>query len=562
MKKITLFLFAAVLTISAMAQSVQEGINHLYAERNVSAKGVFDKLLATNPNNIDAIYWLGQTYIAMEDLAGAKAVYQKALASNGNIPLVIVGMGHIDLLENRQPEARQKFETALTASRGRKGDDPNILNAIGRANVESRTGDIAYAISKLNAAAQLSPSNSDIFINLGNAYRKAKDGGQAITAYMRAASSNAALANYRMARVYETQRSWEVVTRHLDQAIAADPKFAPAYLRQYVYALFHKNDYAAADEWAKKYIASSDPSIQNEYFRAQALYQQKNYDEAITIGNRILADKSQKPSPSVYRLLAYSTMALGDTAGAKVFVDQLFANAPKDEFVTKDYTLKATIYSKVSPQDVVDIYMDAASEDTTLRNKLAILQEALTWAKESNRKIPEGDIRLALFKLTPNPNPALMFPIGLAYYQGNAFQRADSAFQAYSAAFPDSVYGYLWSARSLARIDTAGTQGLAIGQYEKLLEIASKDVVKNKSHGMEAAANLTSYHVNVKGDKEKGIYYLTRALEFDPTNENFKINLEKLKRPAAAVKQTPAKPAAKSPVKKKAAPKPAPKKKS
>jgi tetratricopeptide (TPR) repeat protein len=557
MKKITLFLFATVLTITAMAQSVQEGINHLYAERNVSAKGVFDKLLATNPNNIDAIYWLGQTHIAMDDLAGAKAVYQKALATNGNIPLVIVGMGHIDLLEGRTSEARQRFETALTASRGKKGDDPTILNAVGRANVESRTGDIAYAISKLNAAAQLAPSNPDIYINLGNAYRKAKDGGQAISSYMRALNSNAALANYRMARVYETQRNWDIVTEFLNKAIAADPKFAPAYLRQYVYALFHKNDYSAADEWAKKYIASSDPSVQNEYFRAQALYQQKNFQEALNIGKRILDDKSIKPGASVYRLMAYSNLALGDTLAAKTYVDQLFSNAPKDEFVTKDYTLKATIYSKVSPQDVVDIYMDAASEDTTLKNKVAILQEALTWARENNKKIPEGDIRLALFKLMPNPNPASLFNIGLAYYQGGAFKRADSAFQGYSAAFPDSTFGYLWSARALSRIDSTGAQGLAIPQYEKLLEIAAKDPVRHKSLGMEASVNLADYYVNVKKDKEKGIFYLTRGLEFDPANETFKSNIEILKRPPA-VRQTPSKPVAKP----KAATKTAPKKKS
>jgi Flp pilus assembly protein TadD len=48
-------------------------------------------------------------------------------------------------------------------------------------------GDPAYAIAKLNAAAQLAPNNADIYINLGNAYRKSKDGGQAVTAYIKAA---------------------------------------------------------------------------------------------------------------------------------------------------------------------------------------------------------------------------------------------------------------------------------------------------------------------------------------------------------------------------------------
>ncbi len=557
MKKITLLFVAAIFTMTAMAQSVQEGINHLYAERFTSAKGIFEKMLASNPNNIDAIYWLGQTQLASDDLAGAKATYQKALAASGNAPLLLVGMGHVDLIEGRTAEARQRFESALTMSRGRKGDDPNVLNAIGRANVESRTGDIAYAISKLNAAAQLAPANPDIFINLGNAYRKAKDGGNAITSYMRALNSSAAIANYRMARVYETQRNWDIVTEFLNKAIAADPKFAPAYLRQYVYALLYKNDYNAADEWAKKYIASSDPSVQNEYFRAQALFQQKKYDEAIGIGKRVVEEAGAKSSASVYRLLAYSYLAKGDTTTARTYVDQLFQNIKTDELVTKDYTLKATIYAREKPEDVVNIYLDAASDDTTLRNKVAILQEALTWARENNKKIPEGDIRLELYKIIPNPNPASLFQIGLPYYQGGAFKRADSVFQAYSSYFPDSTFGYLWSARALGRIDSTMSEGLAIPQFEKLLEVASKDKVKNKSYGVEAAANLANYWVNVKGDKTKGIYYLERALEFDPENQSFKATIDRLKKPPAVTKpasskkttttkpKQPAKPAAK-----------------
>jgi tetratricopeptide (TPR) repeat protein len=541
-KTVTLFLFAVMLSISAFAQSIQEGVNHLYAERTSSAKAVFDKLLAANPNNLEAVYWLGQTHLINQDVPGARSVYERALAANGNAPLILVGMGHVELIEEKKSEARQRFETAISLSRGKKGDDPNILNAIGRANVESSTGDIAYAIAKLTQASQLAPNNSDVYINLGNAYRKAKDGGQAVTAYMRATANLPALANYRMARLYETQRNWDIVMEHLNRAIAADPKFAPAYLRHYVYNLFHKNDYNAADEWAKKFIANTDQSVQNDYFRAQALYQQKNYNEAINVSQNIIQQSgNQKINPSVFRLLSYSYMEKGDTSLAKNYVDQLFEKADKDEFVAKDYTLKAAIYSKESPEQVVNIYLDAANEDTSIRNKQLILLEAIDWARANNKKIPEGDLRLELYKISPDPNPAILFQVGLPYYQGGAFKRADSAFKAYSQHFPDSTFGYLWSARSLSRIDSTMEQGLAIPMFEKLLEVSEKDKERNKAYGVEAAANLASYYVNVKGDREKGILYLTKALEFDPSNEAFKSNLDKLRgsaKPAAAKKPT------------------------
>ena len=65
MKKTSIALMIACL-VSAhtmYAQSIQDGVRDLYAERYKSAKSIFEKLVAANPNSIDAIYWLGQTHI-------------------------------------------------------------------------------------------------------------------------------------------------------------------------------------------------------------------------------------------------------------------------------------------------------------------------------------------------------------------------------------------------------------------------------------------------------------------------------------------------------------------
>ncbi|ANE50952.1 tetratricopeptide repeat protein [Flavisolibacter tropicus] len=537
-KSASLLTLSVFLTIASFAQSIQEGVGHLYAERYSSARSTFEKMIAANPNNMEAVYWLGQVQLAEDNIAGARQVYEKALTSNGNAPLVLAGMGQVELEEGKTNEARQHFEQAISLSKGKKGTDPNVLNAVGRANVEVKGGDAAYAITKLNEAAQLAPNNADVLITLGNAYRQAKEGGKAVEYYMKAAQGNPALANYRMALVYKTQRNWDVVLDHLNKAIAADPKFAPAYLENYTYNIFYKNDPAAAEQWAQKYIAVADPSIQNEVFKAAALYQQKKYDEAITIGKNVIAQSKDKIKPGTYRMMAYSYLGKGDTAAARPYVDQLFEKTDADQRVGKDITLKATVYAKENPEQVVDIYLDAAKEDTSLRNKMNILTEAADWAKTNGKKVPEADIRLAIYKLNPTPNPAALFQIGLPYYQGGAYQKADSVFKAYSAAFPDSTFGYLWSARSLGRIDSTQEQGLAIPMYEKLLEVSSRDKVKNKAYGIEAAANLATYYVNVKQDKDKGVYYLTKALEFDPENAGFKATIDKLKAPAKPAKPT------------------------
>jgi len=154
------FLLLAALFVSNFlhAQTIDDGKKFLYYERYKSAKSAFEKLVAADPNNLDAVYWLGQTLIATEegtkDIAGAKALYQKALQANSASPLLLAGMGHIELLEGKTQDARNRFETAISLSQGKNAA---VLNAIGLANVMAKQGDATYAVDKLKQALQTNP---------------------------------------------------------------------------------------------------------------------------------------------------------------------------------------------------------------------------------------------------------------------------------------------------------------------------------------------------------------------------------------------------------------------
>src|SRR6516164_7270190 len=97
----------------AFAQSVDQGRKFLYYHRYKSANDVFDKILASNPNNIDAIYWKGQTLLAEKDSVAAGDLYSKALTTNGNAPMLLAGMGGIELRNGKTADAKQRFETAI-----------------------------------------------------------------------------------------------------------------------------------------------------------------------------------------------------------------------------------------------------------------------------------------------------------------------------------------------------------------------------------------------------------------------------------------------------------------
>src|SRR5579871_2801407 len=103
----------AGLCISVHAQTVDQGKKFYYYKRFKSAKDVLDKVLASNPNNIDAIYWQGQTLLAMKDSTGAQDLYSKALQTNGNAPMLLAGMAGVELRFGKAQDARSHGDMAI-----------------------------------------------------------------------------------------------------------------------------------------------------------------------------------------------------------------------------------------------------------------------------------------------------------------------------------------------------------------------------------------------------------------------------------------------------------------
>src|SRR5690349_12864288 len=166
MKKIILTMLAVALATSfAISQSVDDGIKFIYYQRLKSAKDALQKVVASKPKDAYSIYWLGQAYLADDQLDSAKIVYQNALNGGVNDPWIWVGTGHVQIMENNDVNsAKQKFEQAITSTKGKKGaENPDILTAIGRAMADgsSQQGDPQYGIDKLTRAAQLDTKNPE-----------------------------------------------------------------------------------------------------------------------------------------------------------------------------------------------------------------------------------------------------------------------------------------------------------------------------------------------------------------------------------------------------------------
>src|SRR3954451_1712909 len=295
MKNIILTLLAIAFAISfAISQTVEDGIKFIYYQRNKSAIETLKKVVAANSKDPVANYWLGQAYLSayrVSDeksyLDSARQVYQNALNGGINNAWIWVGSGHVQILEsNDVNSAKQKFEQAITATKGKKGaENPDILNAIGRAMADgsSTQGDPQYGIDKLTRAAQLNTTNPDIDINLGICYEKlgSEKGGAAVEAFTDATRRNPqyAEAYYRIGRIYEYQNNTEFMNQWFGKAITADPAYAPVYLEYFNY--YKDRDVNAAKEYLDKFVANADQDCATDYFVADYLYRAGKFQESL-----------------------------------------------------------------------------------------------------------------------------------------------------------------------------------------------------------------------------------------------------------------------------------------
>lgn len=541
MKK-TLFTLCTVFMLANLnAQSIQEGINHLYADRFKNAEQTFKKLLAANPNNADATYWLGQTYLDMDDNEAARQLYDRALAANGNNPLIMAGKGHVLLLDKKIDDARQQFETALTVSRTKKGDDPAVLNAIGRANVDAKDGNLTYAVEKLEMALQRDPKNADIALNLGNAYRKkdpGQGGGKAYENYKLATqiNPNFAYPYVRIAKLFETQKQWDLFLENLNKAVQVDPSFSLAYYELFYY-YFYNTKYDEATNYFNKYTASraGEDQTEHDYLQSQLCWAKKDYDCAIAKAESVKNAMGAKVKPRAYKQLAYSYLGKGDYANAKTNIDAYFVRE-KEGFLPADYLLKADIYTGggATCEDVYALYMQGAVADTVLSTKLDFMTKAADYFKTKKCTKQEADMRMAIYNTRKSPNPGGLGTLGYLYAQAGEYKMADSLFSVYNLNFPDSILGFYWRGRINYTLDTTMTVlpyfTNMVENYQKTLDIAMKDKIRFRTHGMAASKALVAYFANIRNSRDTALLYVYKGLEIDSTDAPLKDAKQKLEK--------------------------------
>ncbi|MEJ7627448.1 MAG: tetratricopeptide repeat protein [Ferruginibacter sp.] len=553
--KIGILFFIALLSFNSLiAQSIEEGKRFIYYERYKSAKDIFQKMLTANPNNEEAAYWLGQAEIGLENIPAAKALYQNKLTANSNSALLIAGMGHVALLEGNKQDAKSRFETAISLSQGKSIP---VLNAVGFANAypDSKNGDAAYAIDQLKKATMIKGfKDPDVYANLGDAYRKFADGGNAILAYEQALklNPNYARATYRIGKVYQTQgRSQEeIYMKYFNDAIAKDAAYAPVYNNLVDY--YYETDVPKAATYLDKALVNSDDDPKACYYRASMKYAQGLFNEAITKANECVTAGGTNVYAKLYGIKGYAYNRLNDTANAKAAFEEYFTKQTEDKIGAGDYSTYATVLLKFpGNEDKAATLIDkAVALDSLEANKVSYLK-AIALAYDGQKRYKEsGDWYNKVLTVKKNPSNVDLYNAGYGYFRAGDFTTAVGIFNKYVEKYPEDAFGYYMIGKSNAGIDTTGALGLALPAYQKTIDLgeAATDKAKVKNQLIGAYKYFIEYHYNVKKNQAKALEFVDKALLVDPTDAQLIQNREFISKtdPNVPVKKAaPAKPVAK-----------------
>ncbi len=538
MKKTVSLIVTALLAVQCLMAQVADGIKFLNYEKFKSARETLKKAYDANPKDPQTIYWYGQSLIAgeaggltKEMINAAKAVYQQGLQDAGSDAWLLVGMGHLEILEGGDiNSAKQKFEQAITATtetRGRnKGKaNPGILNAIGRANADggSKVGDPAYGIEKLKQAATLDLTNPDIYINMGISYLKlgGENGGEAVKAYQEAITRDpkSVKAKFRIGRIYQSQNNKELFEQFYNDAIATDPTYPPVYYVLYNY--YADKDVPRAKEYLDKYVANADKDPKTDLFVADYLFRAGKYNESLEKAKQIEAEVGGiEKLPELNVVYAYNYDRTNDSVRAKEAIEKFFVTADPAAITTSQCELATKIYARFKGSEAKAVaYIEKAMTLDTLKNsKIAYMGKAAEiYGKAGMYREQLGWLQKQLELKGGSMGEYEYYQFTSTALNGKDYPLTIELGKKYLAAFPDKPQPYSFLKRAALASDPDTTTGAAIAVLDYLDSFYMKDQEKNKKAIFLNLYYRLQYYVNKSKELEKGLEVADKMLALYPT---------------------------------------------
>ncbi len=543
MKTFKIFSLLLLASASMNAQDVDQASKAIDAEQYEKAKSILKGILNTTPTNGKASFLLGNVYLRQSVEDSAKIYFQKGLAAKEGANLNNIGLGQIDLDNNKITEAKANF-TLATATIKRKSIEEYIF--IARAYMNASTPDYKAAIEVLNRAKAVNPNDAQLQLALGDAFYGDKNQNEAYVAYRAAYGTDSSLIRAKMQSgvLLKGARAFNEAVKAYDEVIALNPNYGPVYRElAETYYLWANTDGKKYTEniqkslgFYEKYMSLTDYSLSSRMRHADFLILAKDYKALEIEANKM--KELDKVNPRILRYLGYAAFENGNIDAAITALTD-FTTKSTNKIIARDYfylaqakTKKAQgadgmITDKVAFDDVLSNYKKAIELDEKIANELNAIGKAYFTKKQY--KEAASVFELAIATTTSKNFLEDNIYYGLCVYTENrnkkpeeldkeAMIKADKSLDVVIAATPSYLESYLYKARIN---NTLENDEVAQVTYQKFIDLVvvktPEEIAANKTKLIEAYNNIAAIYANT--DKPKAVEYFTKTLDLDPANK-------------------------------------------
>lgn len=464
-----------------------------------------------------ALSKIAESYIKDNTVDTSKAlplIRQALTIDNKNADNYLIA-GDIYMLVNDGSNAIKNYNQAQFAD----PKSPTANMKIGYVYVKGRA--LQSAIPYFEEAINLNSNYAPAYRELGQLYWRAGRLEQSKTNFKKyldlTAGNIPAKTRYVNSLFYAGD--FEEVIKNVEEILKVDQ--SRGYMNRLAgYSCFEMEnpDYDKALSYMETLFKTVNPDyiLQKDYHYLARILLKKNQnytkmvDDLGTLKNQLDKEKSR-----------YATSSAADKPKYKASVDDLTGRIAKLEngigVATREIDRAFSEYKKAFEFDRKD-----QGSTTYTSKERALLNEIASNYYSYRRYDNAAKTWAMLIDPAAANNITDYMQVGRAFYNGEKYKSADSIFNIVLKKNPDYLPAHVYIARTYSRMDPDTKLGLAKPKFEKLLNVASKDSVKNAGDMMEALTYLGYFNME-NGNYTKAKDYYNRMVGLDPNNKEYKI---------------------------------------
>ncbi len=517
---------------TATAQTQEQGFEAMSLEKWDKAIEIYTAM--TKADNTDQNAWLAlsNAYLAKGDKAKAAEVLTTGFNAKPDGPKAFVLNARTLLLQNKAAEADEQFQRAM--KKGKK--DPDAIRAIGESYLfyiasGDKKPNLTRASELFKQAIELNPKDYYTLMSAGYAFREQGDGGEAARHFEFGSTykPKSPLPFYMLGTVYKAGRLGDKFLQNMDAAIALDNGYTPA-LRAKADFLYNQRKFEKSKEAYKELLAKGrDLMIEDEMALANTLFLTKDYKGCTDLVETIISKDGSKNY--LRRLLGYSYYENGEFVKGQQIMDDYFKVVTPEKILASDYVYQGRLMlkGKNDTMGCITNLRKAMEKDTAewpLNEEIGNL-----YYNKRDYCNAASCYQVWLDSLKTEAKSKDIYRLGYCYYYCKEntmrYENALKQFERVTVMNPDKGIGWLWSAKSAAKLDVAvdsteasiAAFGKAKPYFEKYIEIAAKDGEKNKKDLIDGYQYLAYYHY-VRKENDLAKAQLDKILLLDPANQN------------------------------------------